>query len=215
MAKEKVTDYNGDVSLTAYMQLPLEQYFVLDPNQIKFIEANRFLLTVPRQTFFSLWLEPEVEISVVNLGQKIVLQAERCRIKGSDLVENMQLDSRFALRFVTELTWQSDGQVGYIDAKLNSSVWCEVIPPFNLMPREILVSSCNVVMNALVGSLLPMFCSRLAKDYDKWATNAQYRMTRAQRSMPLTQDKDGAMPHGSPNATNRNTPIETGTARDE
>ena len=179
-------DYLADVSLENYMLLPLEQYFVLDPNQIKFIEANRFLLTVPRQTFFSLWLEPEVEISVVNVGRKVVLQAERCRIRGSDLVENMKLDSRFALRFTTELTWSSDGQVGFIDAKLDSSVWCEVIPPFNLMPREVLISSCNVVMNALVGSLLPMFCSRLAKDYEKWATNPQYRMTRAQRSMPLS-----------------------------
>jgi len=148
------------------MMLPLEQYFVLDPQQIRFIEANRFLLTVPRQTFFSLWLEPEVEVSVQNLGQRIILQAERCRIKGSEHVENMKLDSRFALQFVTELTWQSDGTNGSIDAKLESKVWCEVIPPFNLMPREVLVSSCNAVMRALVGSLLPMFCSRLAKDYE-------------------------------------------------
>ena len=49
-------DYGGEVSLATYMTLPLEQYFVLDPNQIKFIDGNCFLLTVPRQEvlFFDL-----------------------------------------------------------------------------------------------------------------------------------------------------------------
>jgi hypothetical protein len=41
-------DYGGDVSLSAYMQLPIEQYFVLNPSQITFIGGSRFQLHVPR-----------------------------------------------------------------------------------------------------------------------------------------------------------------------
>ena len=41
-------DYGGPLSLSSYMTLPVEQYFVLDPKQIRWIEANRFHLVVPR-----------------------------------------------------------------------------------------------------------------------------------------------------------------------
>jgi hypothetical protein len=149
----------GNVALSKYMMLPVEQYFVLDPNQIKWIEGNRFHLTVPRLQFFDIWLEPDVEISVTMGGSppKVILQvrsnanwlhvhdsspsppppcmhararattslsvpllpsvtchscllafggqAENCRIRGSELIENMRLDQKFCLRFVTELTW--------------------------------------------------------------------------------------------------------------
>lgn len=36
------------MSLTSYMTLPVEQYFVLDPSQIRHIGHNRFMLKVPR-----------------------------------------------------------------------------------------------------------------------------------------------------------------------
>ncbi len=74
---------------------------------------------------------------------------------------------------------------GQIQANLQMDVWCEVIPPFNMMPREVLQGSCNVVMKALVSSLLPMFVDKLGKDYQKWATDGGYRATRASRSLPL------------------------------
>lgn len=41
----------------------------------------------------------------------------------------------------------------------------QVIPPFNLMPREALEHSCNAVIGGLVRSLLPVFMRQLAADY--------------------------------------------------
>lgn len=64
-------------------------------------------------------------------------------------------------------------------------VWCEVVPPFNLMPRELLQSSCNTVLSATSSMLLPLFLRRLAADYQRWATDPQYRETRAQLGEPL------------------------------
>ena len=75
---------------------------------------------------------------------------------------------------------------GQISGRLQLDVWSEVIPPFNMMPREVLQGSCNVVMRGLVGSLLPLFVRRLAEDYKKWATDPQYRRERATRRIPLS-----------------------------
>ena len=42
---------------------------------------------------------------------RVVLEAQNCRIRGSDLIESLKLDTRFVLRFVTELSWSSTSPV--------------------------------------------------------------------------------------------------------
>ncbi|KIY96683.1 hypothetical protein MNEG_11280 [Monoraphidium neglectum] len=64
-------------------------------------------------------------------------------------------------------------------------VFCEVIPPFHLMPRSSLEAACNAVLGGLVRSLLPIFMRQLAADYKRWAADEGYRRERAARSKPM------------------------------
>ncbi|GIL79803.1 hypothetical protein Vretimale_12422 [Volvox reticuliferus] len=207
-------------SLQSYMMLPVEQYFVLDPKQISHLGGNRFVLTVPRINLFNLWLEAVVEVSVTTYpgsngaGPRVVLQAENCRISGSQAVESLRLDQRFAMHFVTELTWSatpvaapvpaataaaataavgpapiaaaavstSGVMNGEIRASSKLDVWSEVVPPFHLLPRDVLVATCNGVLRGLMSSLLPLFVRMLAQDYQRWAKDPEYRAERATRS---------------------------------
>lgn len=41
-------DFGSDLSLEAYMQLPVEQYYELDPAMIRPLGGKRFALQVPR-----------------------------------------------------------------------------------------------------------------------------------------------------------------------
>lgn len=41
-------DFGNDLSLEAYMQLPVEQYYELDPAMIRPLGGKRFALQVPR-----------------------------------------------------------------------------------------------------------------------------------------------------------------------
>mmetsp|Transcript_25137 Transcript_25137/g.63764 ORF Transcript_25137/g.63764 Transcript_25137/m.63764 type:complete len:271 (-) Transcript_25137:153-965(-) len=203
----KVKNFPSPVSLTNYMLLPVEQYFVLDPKQIKHLGGNRFLLIVPRINILNVWLEPEVEVEVTTVAgpsPRVILQAENARIRGSEAIERLRIDQRFCMRFVTELQWSGAPVVSsaasgasFEDEPLASSpgdisggahldVWCEVIPPFNLMPREVLQGTCNVVMQGLVSTLLPLFMSKLGEDYQRWAVDAAYRASRAARQVPLS-----------------------------
>lgn len=61
----------------------------------------------------------------------------------------------------------------------------QVVPPFQLLPREVLVGTCNGVLRGLVSSLLPLFMRQLSADYERWAQDPAYRAERAQRSKPL------------------------------
>lgn len=121
----------------------------------------------------------------------------QCQLNGSDLVTNMNLNNRFEMRFRTVLTWDSPSTGtppasalqpqqqrapvrGTIFADLDLDVWCEVIPPFNLLPREsVLEPTVNAVLGTLVNGLLPVFVRKLGADYERWAADPAYRQRRA------------------------------------
>ena len=265
-AVARLNDLQEDVSLDTYMRLPIEQYYILDPNQIQFLQGNRFILSVPRIDLFGSWLEPSIEVEVFTQPDAVTLVADHCQIKGTGPLAS--LNGRFALSFTTRLTWNSQasssssqqsrapspeggnsnsnfrsssgasvaaipatsnngnsssssssqglssqGQQffkglansslfgrarpsaavdspaavvpGEIGAAASVDVWCEVISPFHLMPRNVLESTCNTVMSGMVNTLLPVFLRQLAADYQKWATDAAYRAQRAARSSPI------------------------------
>jgi hypothetical protein len=57
---------------------------------------------------FNIWIEPVVQVSVRTERNKVVLEADNCRIRGCESVERLKLDERFCMRFVTKLTWRTD-----------------------------------------------------------------------------------------------------------
>jgi hypothetical protein len=258
------------------MRLPVEQYYILDPNQITFLAGNRFILAVPRIELFGSWLQPTIEVEVFPGDTSVRLVADHCKIQGNGPLSG--LNGKFAMSFTTELTWSNTnssssraaaavgpspnsgvhnnsntpsssssrssspfqvqkrplqqpdsttpppsssssgydlgaqlrdgwerlthpgatpvtssshpvpaGSPGEIRGTCAVDVWCEVIPPFHLMPRPLLVSTCNAVLGGLVSSLLPLFLRQLAADYGKWARDPAYRASRAARSAPLVK----------------------------
>jgi hypothetical protein len=261
-----VNDVGGPVSLATYMQLPVEQYYILDPSQIQLLSGNTFVLSVPKINLLGASLQPVITVEVTTEAGAVVLQATDCQLNATGIMGG--LDEKFAMQFTTRLTWnspqhqhlqfppkvqeqqhqreldllaaeqqqlraqqqqqaqvngataapagstagstasssiragwdrlrhgswtgkssstaaQAPGSAGSITGSAVVDVWCEVIPPFNLMPREVLVGTCNTVISGLVNSLLPWFTRQLAADYQKWAQDAAYRAARAARSKP-------------------------------
>lgn len=262
-----VDDAGGSVSLATYMQLPVEQYYILDPSQIALVSGNTFVLSVPKINLLGASLQPVITVEVTSAPDAVVLQATDCQLNATGIMGG--LDGCFAMQFTTRLTWKSPqhpqhqqhlapqevqeqqhrrqldalaaeqaqlkaqqqaqaqangaslgagGSIregwdrlrqgmssgssnaaqsgragapagggalrGSITGSASVDVWCEVIPPFNLMPREVLVGTCNTVISGLINSLLPWFTRQLAADYQKWAREPAYRAARAARSRP-------------------------------
>jgi hypothetical protein len=150
----------------------------------------------------------EITVAFVEAGEssRVLLTAEHCRLEGSNWLRQLHLDQRFRLHWVTELTWktarfvdndvrdrgskreqQSDEVLALqggdtnasVTATLDLEVWTEVLPPFNVLPRQILLKAAEAALGACTRSLLPMFVNRLAEDYRRWADDAEYRRRRA------------------------------------
>jgi hypothetical protein len=267
-----VNDVGGPVSLATYMQLPVEQYYILDPSQIQLLSGNTFVLSVPKINLLGASLQPVITVEVKSEAAAVILQATDCQLNATGIMGG--LDEKFAMQFTTRLTWkspqhqqhpqqfapqaqqqqqqhrreldmlaaeqqqlkaqqlqqqQASGSAAGAGSRTGSSiragwdrlrqaswpgssngssaasaaaggavdtlrgsitgsavvdVWCEVIPPFTMMPREVLVGTCNTVISGLVNSLLPWFTRQLAADYQEWAHDSAYRAARAARSRP-------------------------------
>ena len=179
-----VPDRGGEFALNTYMQLPTDQYAELDPTMIQPLGGNKFRMSVPRLSFFNLWVQPIVDVDVSLVAGppgKIIMTATSCKLGGSPLVRRMKLNDRFNLNFTTELSWQpaAAGQPsGSISGDLFCEVECEITAPFHLTPRPVLEGTCGAVLRALSRSLLPVFVRQLAADYERWAGDSTYRVRR-------------------------------------
>ena len=71
---------------------------------------------------------------------------------------------------------------GEIHGDLQLAVWSEVIPPFHLMPRQVLEAGGNAVLSGMMATLHPVFLRRLGDDYSHWARDEGYRRRRAARA---------------------------------
>ena len=166
-------------ALDAYMLLPVEQYFLPDALTIIRKSRDEFEFRVPELKFFNVMVQPVVDIRVEVLEdeQLVRLRALDCRLNGSPLVQKMELDSKFAIRVETTITWE-DGPDAAIRAVTDMDVWCEVVRPFHLVPKRVLEGTCNAVLRPVLRASLNQFIAQLGEDFERWAEDPAYREER-------------------------------------
>ena len=190
---------------------------MLDPQSVTRLGLSAFRCRIPRMSFFSVWLEPEVEVEVLIAATHVHMRSRGTHLHGSEFVQRSGLNDRFDMFWCTTLTWgdqvssmmrscmrmaahpasppaQLDGtpRGAYIDVQTEVKVWCEVLPPFNAMPRSLLSGACNAVLRRAVPALLNAFVRQLAGDYRRWALQPEYRQQRrdaAAAARPAGQDE--------------------------
>lgn len=213
-----------NVTLTDYMQLPVEQY-VLIPMPLgsslskiednketyfssKSVEDTEFELVVPTITFFKLSLTPVVYATVQPHKNRVVISSSKCILRGSPFIEKVKLNDRFDFTVKTTLTWndalsqqtnlaQENNQNGYMNDVVengNNSMECSItadswinvdvdVPrPFNAIPKSVLERTANAAMKLSLKYIQANFVENLSVDYNKWATDLEYRKYRASLS---------------------------------
>lgn len=201
-------------SLDAYMRLPLEQYTLptVKKGKMEFFDGQpgRFRFQVPRLQFFTLWVEPVLDVFLrVPEGSdtvpEVVLRSEGCYIVGCPAFErlkpnekfNVVFESRVRARTSTRPTFadDADGSVwnatsvridagqGELVARTEITVNVQVEPPFHLIPRNLFVNTCSGVIRGLVNLLLPQFIAQIRDDFGLWATSEAARKVRRDKSV--------------------------------
>lgn len=147
------------------------------------------------------WLQPNVIAEVQVSNEHVHIVTKNCFMNVSELISSLNLDEKWYMFFQAWLTWEDDSsesdkqlrgldrvslissdsrkRYGVMHGKSRVDVWCESAPGMDFIPKEVLQNACNLAMDTLMRSLLPVFMSQLSTDYRKWATNQSYREERA------------------------------------
>ena len=139
-----------------------------------------------------------------------MISSTQCQLRGSDFIEKVRLNDRFDFSVNTTLTWEDslleDADISNIKsrvvndddddddelmgcsitAKTCIKVDVDVPRPFNTIPKRIIERSGNAAMHLSLRYIQANFVDNLATDYNKWASDIEYRKYRAS----LSEKKD-------------------------
>lgn len=174
--KVKVRDVGGKGALDTYMRLPVEQYSIIDPQRVTRAGVDEFELRVGKLEYLGVTLDPIItaKASLVEGEEPHVhIRSTDCVLNAGGVLGRFDLDDRFHMQMSTKLFWEAgtNGK-GKLQGDCAVDVWCEVIPPFQRVPRSVLEGSCNSVMKGIVCILLPSFMKFLRDDYVQWSSSA-------------------------------------------
>jgi len=138
--------------------------------------SNEFELDMPTMKFLDVEVRPRVFANVATTPKAVHITAQRCRIDGSDFIEQFKLNDLFTLALDVQFTW--DGRSITSDSTIRVNV--ERPGPFALMPTPLVETTGNEVMRLSLNLIQAEFVKALGKDFERWSRDAAYREMRAQ-----------------------------------
>lgn len=181
---ESKCSLNADkgISLTNYMQLPVEQYVCIKmplDATLSRIDGNKFNLTVPPVTFFNLDVSPTMICRVTQTNEAVLIESSECTLRGSPFV--VGLNGCFKMLIKTNFKWIDLPTKRSILS--NSHIYVEVDPPapFKYFGKNILERTGSLALSIALRQIENAFVSSLSRDYEKWANDKAYRSQRAGR----------------------------------
>lgn len=101
------TRSDPDISLTHYMQLPVEQYVCIQMPlnaTLERVQGNLFRLVVPPVRFFHLDVSPTLYCEVSQTAETVEIISRKCVLSGSKYIES--LNGCFNIFVKTKFRWQ-------------------------------------------------------------------------------------------------------------
>jgi len=170
-----------EVSLDDYMQLPVEQYVCIKmplDATLERMHTTIFNLTVPPVKFFNLEVSPMLVCEVTQDKNSVVIRSNSCTLRGSPYVEG--LNGCYDMNIETRFRWMDAPEKKSIQSSSRILVEVDPPPPFKYFPKKVLTSTGHLAMSIALKQIENAFVQSLAKDYERWATDEEYRARRAE-----------------------------------
>eukprot|EP00597_Dinobryon_sp_UTEXLB2267_P008733 CAMPEP_0170093358 /NCGR_PEP_ID=MMETSP0019_2-20121128/26461_1 /TAXON_ID=98059 /ORGANISM="Dinobryon sp., Strain UTEXLB2267" /LENGTH=657 /DNA_ID=CAMNT_0010314179 /DNA_START=131 /DNA_END=2104 /DNA_ORIENTATION=+ len=185
---DSVNEMGEPLSLSDYMRLPVDQYVCIKMPLDAVLErdsslignsdsSNRFILTVPPVRFFNLDVSPQLVCYVTQSNDTVTICSKECVLRGSPFV--VSLNGCYKIDIKTTFRWTDTPSKKSILS--TSKIFVEVNPPspFKFFGKPILESTGNLAMSIALRQIENAFVQSLARDYERWVTDQEYRESRA------------------------------------
>ena len=174
------TQCNPGISLNDYMQLPVEQYVCIKmplDAHLERVDTSRFVLTIPPVNFFHLKVSPSAYCTVTQNNTAVIIESDTCILDGSPYVKS--LNGCFRFKLVTVFEWHDDHDHKHISSTSNLLVEVDPPSPFSRIARPVLRRTGHIAMSTAISYIEKEFVKSLSVDFANWATDPNYRATRA------------------------------------
>ena len=177
---------DAGITLSDYMKLPVDQYVCIKmplDATLERIAGTRFNMTVPPVRFFNLDVSPTIMCAVTQSDDSVKIVSNECILRGSPYV--VGLNGCFKMNIVSEFRWKDSTEKRAISSA--SDIYVEVDPPapFKYFGKIILEKTGKLALSIALAQIENAFVQSLARDYERWATDVNYRVIRARGGCEL------------------------------
>jgi hypothetical protein len=168
------------ITLSSYMQLPVDQYVCIKmplDATLERLEGSRFNMTVPPVRFFNLDLSPTILCDVTQSATSVKIVSNECTLRGSPYV--VGLNGCFKMNIVSEFKWTDVDNKRCISSASDIFIEVDPPPPFCFISNSILEKTGRIAMSIALAQIENAFVKALARDYERWAVDREYRVVRA------------------------------------
>jgi hypothetical protein len=153
---------------------------------LKRINNRQFKLVIPSVKLFHLDVSPIMVCDVVQTPQSVEITSNHCVLSGSDYAEG--LNGCFKFDVATKIQWTDIPAKSAIQSFSKISLEVDPPHPFKFVGKKILESTGMVALNAIMRQIESAFVHSLAEDYERWAKDPAYRVSRAKMSGAQTNN---------------------------
>lgn len=167
-------------SLEQYMLLPVAGYALMPMppgTALKRVpgSADLFELEAPSLKFFNVEVKPIIVSRVAPTPNAVFISSQQCVIRGSPMVNQLGLNDIFALDVQVQFTWSGNTIYSKSDIKVDVAV----PPMFRMLPKDLVISTGNGVMQTALNLIQQEFLKSLGKDFERWSRDDDYFAQRA------------------------------------
>lgn len=156
-------------SVEAYMALPATEYSVLASDSIIRLDDTNFKATLPTMNFFGTKLTPVlyVDVTVYPDEGRSIIAVKRAEIMGSEIAD--KINGTFNIQAINTV------RAG-VDSKNRKTLSSEtdltinvIVPDSSKVPKGVIQSSGNFIMQSSLNLIVPTFVRLLAFDFSRWS----------------------------------------------
>lgn len=152
-----------------YMALPASEYSVLTADQIVRLSDSEFKCVLPTMNFFGEKITPVLYVDVIVYPDEArsEILVSKAETTGSETAE--KVNGTFSIRAMNKVSTGVDyknRKVLTSDTNLKIDV---LIPKDSKVPRRLLQSGGNFIMQSSLNIIVPTFVRLLAFDFNKWS----------------------------------------------
>jgi len=162
-------------TVEAYMALPASEYSVLSAEQIVRLSEDQFRCDLPALNFFGTSIQPVlyVDVKVFPEDARSEITVSRAETVGSETA--LKVNGTFSISAVNVVTAAVDKK-GRKTLNSNTQLKIDVIvPPESKVPRRVLQSGGNFIMQSSLNVIVPAFVRILRFDFERWSAGDDSR----------------------------------------